>query len=57
MTATLRRIAWCMVTALATAGLYSAETTESAVHVLDGKTFKIWSAAQSLALVEFYAPW
>ncbi|KAJ2819911.1 protein disulfide-isomerase precursor [Coemansia sp. 'formosensis'] len=57
MTATLRRIAWCMIAALATAGLCSAETTESAVHVLDGKTFKTWSAAQSLALVEFYAPW
>ncbi|KAJ2031245.1 protein disulfide-isomerase precursor [Coemansia sp. RSA 2337] len=57
MAATLRRIAWCMAAAFASAGVCSAETTESAVHVLDSKMFKTWSAAQSLALVEFYAPW
>ncbi|KAJ2644753.1 protein disulfide-isomerase precursor [Coemansia sp. RSA 1694] len=53
----LRRIAWCMAVALAAVGLCSAETKESAAHVLDNTTFKTWSAAQSLALVEFYAPW
>ncbi|KAJ2745824.1 protein disulfide-isomerase precursor [Coemansia sp. BCRC 34301] len=55
--ASLRRIAWSMTAALAAAGLCFAETKETAVHVLDNKTFKTWSAAQSLALVEFYAPW
>ncbi|KAJ2721790.1 protein disulfide-isomerase precursor [Coemansia sp. Benny D115] len=45
---------------LATAGLADsslAKTGESAVHVLGESNFKHWTSAQSLALVEFYAPW
>ncbi|KAJ2379726.1 protein disulfide-isomerase precursor [Coemansia sp. RSA 2611] len=57
MATTLRRIAWFMAAVLACAAICSTEPTESAVHVLDSKTFKAWSTAQSLALVEFYAPW
>ncbi|ORX71356.1 protein disulfide isomerase [Linderina pennispora] len=34
-----------------------ADAADSDVHVLTTDTFKEWTAAQKLALVEFYAPW
>ncbi|KAJ2365898.1 protein disulfide-isomerase precursor, partial [Coemansia sp. RSA 2611] len=45
------------VAALAISGASAAEDTKSDVKVLTTETFKEWTAAQKLALVEFYAPW
>ncbi|KAJ1864394.1 protein disulfide-isomerase precursor [Coemansia sp. RSA 989] len=43
-----------MLSAVATLAIAAAE---SDVKVLTTETFKEWTASQSLALVEFYAPW
>ncbi|KAJ1642878.1 protein disulfide-isomerase precursor [Coemansia asiatica] len=48
------------VAAWAASGLVAtvfAESAESAVKVLTNNDFLLWSKDQSLALVEFYAPW
>ncbi|KAJ2825095.1 protein disulfide-isomerase precursor, partial [Coemansia furcata] len=47
------------VAALAVTGLVnaSADEAKSDVTVLTTETFKEWTAAQDLALIEFYAPW
>ncbi|KAJ1951063.1 protein disulfide-isomerase precursor [Linderina macrospora] len=49
------------VAAFAFTGLAAASedaaAADSDVHVLTTDTFKEWTAAQKLALVEFYAPW
>ncbi|KAJ2849329.1 protein disulfide-isomerase precursor [Coemansia brasiliensis] len=45
------------VAAGAMAACAAAASSESDVKVLTTDTFKEWTASQSLALVEFYAPW
>ncbi|KAJ2705191.1 protein disulfide-isomerase precursor, partial [Coemansia spiralis] len=50
------------VAALAVSGAFAAAEADSSssssdVKVLTTETFKEWTAAQELALVEFYAPW
>ncbi|KAJ1960450.1 protein disulfide-isomerase precursor [Dipsacomyces acuminosporus] len=52
----LSTVAAMAVTAVASESS-SSETAESDVKVLNTENFKEWTAAQELALIEFYAPW
>ncbi|KAJ2892515.1 hypothetical protein GGI21_005592, partial [Coemansia aciculifera] len=66
MKVSVMRIMLSAVAALAVTGFVSATTdgdeaqevdAKSDVVVLTTDTFKEWTAAQDLALIEFYAPW
>ncbi|KAJ2881664.1 protein disulfide-isomerase precursor, partial [Coemansia aciculifera] len=59
MKVSVMRFMLSTVAALAVTGVVSASTDEakSDVTVLTTETFKEWTAAQDLALIEFYAPW
>ncbi|KAJ2047858.1 protein disulfide-isomerase precursor [Coemansia sp. S16] len=59
MKVSVMRFMLSTVAALAVTGVVSASADEekSDVTVLTTETFKEWTAAQDLALIEFYAPW